>query len=98
MIVTLLVAVPPVPVAVMVYVVVTVGDTLIDPLEPTVPTSGWISHASASVEVQVRVADPPYGILTGSAEIDTVGGGVGGVTVIVALALAVPPGPVTVMV
>ena len=39
-IVTLLVAVPPAPVAVMVYEVVTVGDTLMEPLAPTAPMPG----------------------------------------------------------
>jgi hypothetical protein len=97
-IVTLAVAMPPAPIAVMVYEVVTVGDTLIDPLGPTAPMPGSISQEVAFVELHIRVADCPYRMLTGSAVIDTVGGGVGGVTVIVALALAVPPGPVAVMV
>ncbi len=35
--VTLLVAVPPAPVAVMVYVVVSVGETVVEPLVLTVP-------------------------------------------------------------
>jgi hypothetical protein len=96
--VTLAVAVPPAPIAVMVYEVVTVGETLMEPLAPTAPMPGSISQEVAFVELHVRIDDRPYRMLPGAAEIDTVGGGVGGVTVIVALALAVPPGPVAVMV
>jgi hypothetical protein len=95
-IVTLLVAVPPAPVAVMVYEVVIVGDTLIDPLGPTAPIPGWISHESALVDCHVKVADPPYGMLRGSAAMATVGAGAE--TVTVTLLVAVPPGPVAVMV
>jgi hypothetical protein len=49
------------------------------------------------VDVQVRLEDSPLRIVPGLAEIDTVGAG-GGPTVIVALAVAVPPAPVAVMV
>lgn len=78
--------------------VVTVGDTLMEPLAPTAPMPGSISQEVAFVELHIRVADCPYRMLTGSAVIDTVGGGVGGVTVTVTLLAAVPPGPVAVTV
>ena len=48
----------------------------------------------ASVEDQVRIEDPPYATDVGFATSDTVG--IGGNTVTVAVALALPPGPVQV--
>ena len=57
--VTLSVAVPPGPVAVIEYVVVSAGDTWVDPLTSTMPISGSIMQVSALVEVQVSVEDSP---------------------------------------
>jgi hypothetical protein len=51
---------------------------------------------SASVELQERVLGLPYTMLPGAAEISTVGRGIS--TMTVTLSVAVPPGPVAVMV
>ena len=53
--VTLSVAEPPGPIAVMVYVVVLEGLTSHDPDGSNVPTSGSITQLSAFVEVHVRM-------------------------------------------
>ncbi len=58
----------------------TSGDTPRDQFGPTIPTSGWISHDSAFVEVQARVVELPFTIVAGLAEICTVGAD-GGTTV-----------------
>ena len=89
------VAVPPVPVAVIVYVVVSAGDTEIEPLGSTVPISGSIVHDAASVDVHSKVALSPCTMVDGVDVMSTVGGG--SVTVTVTSAPAVPPGPVATM-
>jgi hypothetical protein len=68
------VAEPPEPVAVIVYVVVSVGETVVDPLGSTVPTSGSITHVSVYVELHVSVDDSPSKMVSGSAERLAVGG------------------------
>jgi copper(I)-binding protein len=88
-------AVPPGPVTVMVYVVVVSGVTEREPFSATVPMPLSMLAEVASVDVQVSVDDPPDWILAGFAERFTVGSSV---TVTVAVASEVPPGPVTVMV
>ena len=55
--VALAVVVPPKPVAVMVYVVVSVGETIVDPLRATLPIPGSITQVSAFVEVHDKVED-----------------------------------------
>ena len=87
---------PPGPLTVIVYLVVRLGDTIIDPLIGTSPILGLMNAVSASVDVHDKVADSPRRIVRGSAEIDTLGRG--GITVMVTLSVAVPPGPVAVMV
>ena len=59
MTVTESVAVPPEPVAVMVYVVVSVGDTVMDPFISTLPIPGSMTQESALVDVHVSVVDSP---------------------------------------
>ena len=90
------VAVPPGPVAVMVYVVASVGDTWTDPLAPTDPMSGSITQASALVEFQVRVDDSPDWIFSGLALMLTVGKGI--LTDMLTVFVVVPPGPTAVSV
>jgi hypothetical protein len=55
--VTLLLAVPPGPVAMMVYVVVSAGITIKDPFNSTIPISGVISQESAYVDVHDNVTE-----------------------------------------
>ena len=50
---------PPGPVAVMVYVVVSAGEIAVEPFKSTTPISGDISQVSARVELQDRVVDSP---------------------------------------
>ncbi len=71
------------------------GVTERDPLIATTPISGSISALFAFVELQVRVPLWPAAMDAGVAFKLTVGGSF---TVKVAMADAVPPGPVTVMV
>ena len=87
---------PPGPLTVIVYLVVRLGETMIEPLIGTSPILGLIKAVSASVDVHDKVADSPRRIVRGSAEIDTLGRG--GITVMVTLSVAVPPGPVAVIV
>jgi hypothetical protein len=92
------VAVPPGPSAVMVYVVVTGGDTTSVPVWSTGPIPwSMVTLIVASVEVQLSVEVSPYSMLAGLADIVTVGSG-GGATVTVTVSVAVPPGPSAVMV
>ena len=95
-IVTVAEAVPPEPVATMVYVVVSVGDIDIEPLAPTEPMPGSITQLSAWVELQVRVEDSPKKIASGSALMLTEGKGM--LTDMVTLSVVVPPGPTAVSV
>jgi hypothetical protein len=53
------VVVPPGPVAVTVYVVVSIGETVVVRLSATLPIPGSISQESALVEVHVKVDDSP---------------------------------------
>ena len=71
--VTLSVLDPYVFVAVIVYVVVTLGVTLVDPFTSTGPIPWSMLTLSAAVEVHVRVDVDPALIAEGSAEILTVG-------------------------
>ena len=57
--VTLSIASPPGPSAAMVYVVVSVGETMREPLTSTTSISGSITQLSASVEDHDRVLDSP---------------------------------------
>lgn len=95
-IVMLVLALPPGPVIVMVYCVVRLGDTMIDPFAGTAPIPGLMEAVSALVDCQDKVADSPRRMLLGSAESDTVGRG--GMTVIVIPSETVPPGPMAVIV
>ncbi len=83
-------AVPPGPVAVMVYTVVSSRVTSIEPDVSTDPIPGSITTVSASVDSQVRVADWPAIMSVESTLRLTVGSR--GVTLMVTDALAVPPG------
>src|ERR1700757_4364735 len=70
--------VPPSPLAVMVYCVVSFGQTLRDPLVSTLP-SPWLIEALEAFDVdQDRVAHCPCFTDPGSAEIDTIGAGAAG--------------------
>lgn len=71
--VTPAVAVPPGLVAVIVYPVVSVGDTVIEPFASTLPIPGSIVQVSAFDELHVRVDDSPYKRVSGSALRVTVG-------------------------
>lgn len=65
------------------------------PLVPRVPLqSPLATHEVALVEVQVSVESPPCTIEPGVAVSDSVGAGVAGETVTVALPVPCPPGPV----
>ena len=77
------VAVPPGPVAVMVYSTVSVGETMVEPFAPTLPMPGSITQESASVEPHVSVDDSPTRIVPGSALMVTVGGSISSMTSIV---------------
>src|SRR5580698_3514145 len=57
----------------MVKVVELVGFTGVEPCTATLPTPGSISASVASVEVHVRVVEPPLSIVAGDAESVTVG-------------------------
>src|SRR5215471_2645783 len=70
--------VPPSPLAVIVYCVVSFGQTLRDPLLSTLPTP-WLIEALEAFEVDhVIVAHCPCLTDPGSAEIDTIGAGAAG--------------------
>jgi hypothetical protein len=71
--VILSIAIPPNPVAVMLKVVVSVGDIWTEPFGATLPIPGSRKQDSAEVELQVRVDDSPATIISGSAAIVTVG-------------------------
>ena len=72
--VTLSVALPPGPKAEIVYVVVSEGDTVMEPLTSTLPMPESMIQASEFVEFQDRVHDSPNKIVSGSKDIFTVGG------------------------
>jgi hypothetical protein len=92
------VALPPGPVAVMVYVVVAAGVTVTEPLVVAIAPIGLIVTAVAFVEVKFSTLDWPTTMLTGSAVRLAVGArGAGGTTTTVNDAVAIPPGPVAVM-
>lgn len=84
------VAVPPAPVQVIEYVVVTVGDSTTLPVV-VVPIP---VHAVASVEDHAIVLLPPVTTVSGVAVSVTVGGVEVEVTVMILLSVAVPPAPV----
>ena len=63
------------PVAVIEYVVVDAGDTVIDPLNGTAPMPWSIATVIAFVDVHVSVVEPPTGTTDGVAVSVTVGGG-----------------------
>src|SRR5690348_9245003 len=64
---------PPGPLAVIVYVVESAGETVVEPCAFTAPTSGATVSCVASVDVQLNVVDCPLLIDVGLAWIDTVG-------------------------
>ncbi|MBE7445583.1 MAG: hypothetical protein HS132_10170 [Planctomycetia bacterium] len=70
------IATPPLPLAVMVYIVVTTGETSREPFTATAPMPWSISALVALVELQARVAFSPCVIVPGLAPIVTVGAGV----------------------
>jgi hypothetical protein len=94
--------VPPVPVAVSVYVVVEAGETGVEPFTATEPMLLSRLTEVALVVVHVSVEELPVWIAVGFAEsvqVGAEGGGGGGgvvVTVIVAAQCATPPAPVAV--
>jgi hypothetical protein len=93
-------AVPPLPVAVALYVDVELGLTFVDPLAPKVPIPAIIMEL-AFVEFHVRVDEPPLLIVLGCAVNMSDGfGGPAGVLVTVTVAddVAVPAAPVAVAV
>ena len=96
MIVTVLVTVPPALLAVIVYVAVTEGETVVELEAATAPIPLSIETLVAPVVVQDRVEDWPTRIVVGLAVKLTVGGR--GVTVSVAVLVIVPPGPIAVSV
>src|SRR5271154_5477884 len=67
------VALPPGPVAVIVYVVDSVGFTGVEPCNATLPTPGSISASVASVDVQLSVTVSPLFTDVGDALSETVG-------------------------
>ena len=73
--VTLAEVLPPAPEAVIVYVVLPSGDTIVDPFRATLPMPGWIEQVSAWVESQERMLDSPTLMDGGEAEMLTSGGG-----------------------
>src|SRR3954468_5800209 len=91
-----LVSVPPGPIAVSVYVVVTVGCTEVEPESGCEPTPLSMVTVVAFVVVQTSDEFCPEAIVPGVAENEIVGAGV--FTVTVAVVVMVPPGPVTVIV
>ena len=94
------VTVPPAPVAVSRYAVVTLGETVVEPeaIGETTPMPLSIDADVASVVVQESVEEPPERI--GVGEATSVQDGVFGfiVTVTVAVQVTVPPAPVAAMV
>ena len=76
MTVTLAEVPPPAPEAVIVNVVLSSGDTILDPFGATLPMFGSMEQLSAWVEVQVRTLDSPALINGGLAEMFTNAGGV----------------------
>jgi len=94
--VTVALADPPGPEAVIVYVVVVAGVTLTDPLAGCAPTPLSMVTLVAFAVVQLNVELLPAGTLPGVAvKLLTVGNGL---TVTVTVDVAVPPGPVAVSV
>jgi hypothetical protein len=93
--VTLAESVPPRPVTLIVYVVVTAGVTEVDELTSTLPMPLSILAVSALVDVHVRVVDVPSLMGFGAAEMLTVGFGY---TVTVTLSVALPNALVAVIV
>lgn len=87
--------VPPSPVPVMVYVVVTAGDTFFHPSRATSPIPLSILTLSAPVEFQKSTVCSPETIASGDTVIFTA---MESFTPTVTLSVAVPPGPSTVMV
>lgn len=92
------VAVPPGPTAVAVKVVVAamLGTVTLPLAGASCPVTLLIVREVALDVDHVRVAEPPFNTAVGKAESCTVGGT--WFTVIVTLVVAVPPGPVAVMV
>jgi len=93
--VALEVAVPPEPFTVMIYVVVTDGVTLTEPFASTVPMPLLMLAVSASLEVQLSTEDPPSLMVSGDADMLTVGPWD---TIIVAVSVTTPPSPIALMV
>ncbi|MFH1145609.1 MAG: hypothetical protein V1707_01445 [bacterium] len=96
----LAVAVPPAPLAVMVYVRLPEGVTVIVPDDPvTVPTPLLIERLLALVDAQLNTVELPVTTELGEADKDTVGeaGGIA-FTVIATDLCVVPPAPVAVKV
>src|SRR5260370_32527255 len=91
-----LIVVPPAPVAVSVYVVVSVGWTGVEPESACDPTPLSMVTVVAFVVLQTSDDVPPEAIVLGVAENEIVGAGT--FTVTVAVFVAVPPGPVAVSV
>lgn len=92
---TLSVALPPGPMAEIVYVVVSGGDTVIKPVVSTLPMPESMTQESEFVEFHDSVHDSPNTMVSGSTDISTVGGYS---TVTVTLAEVLPPAPEAVIV
>ena len=72
---------------------VSIGDTVVDPLGATLPMPGSITQESALVVVHVNVDVWPGSRISGLALISIVGA-----TVTITLAIVVPPDPIAVIV
>jgi len=95
--VTLSLALPPSPLQLIVYVVVTPGLTDSELLVAVLVVQPAVQLV-ASVELQLSVDDCPWSMAAGDADRFTVGTGAGGAfTVTVTLSLALPPSPLQVM-
>src|SRR5208283_2755359 len=90
-------ALPPAPVQVSTYSVVTSGDTVCDPLIASVPVQPPLDvQEPASLAYQDSTEDPPAAMSFWLAVKLTVGGGAPVATAITACACAVPPAPMQV--
>ncbi len=90
---TAAVAGPPGPLAVNVYVVLAVGETLVEPVSATEPMPLLMLQDVALVVVQLRVEIPPDVVLVGFAANESILTLGEEVTVTVTCCITGPPGP-----